>query len=169
LLTRVGLAFEQAPVESTANAATPTGNSERSEALPAVELISDPDLRELQGRWDRHASAHAPSSSPDVIEFRQDHLIFKTRQPDGTLQAVLDAAFSVARVGPFKVARLSIPAAAPGASKSVFAAGDWLYKVVGEDITIAWNLDATAPGQPPVVQNYHRAVKVLATTVGPAG
>jgi hypothetical protein len=159
LLTRTALYFESSQLASSAPAVAHRSEGDQQGTTGASETRAepayDPSLEELQGRWARQGASRDSPSSVEAIEIAGDRLLMTVCGADGKLRTVWGGHVVVKQVGPYKVAVL---AAEPNQETipTRFRAPTWLYRVMDEKLTIAWNLDDASPGEDPVFENYRK-------------
>ena len=159
LLTRMALYFEStqpadsSPAPAESSEADQPGTTGTSLTLP--EPAYDPSLEELQGTWARQTANRDSTSRLETIEITRDRLVVTACGADGNLRTVCCGRMAVKQIGPYKVAVLA-PEPNEGTIPTPFTAATWLYRIVDEKLTIAWNLDAASPGEDPILENYRK-------------
>jgi hypothetical protein len=121
---------------------------------PVVETIHDSSLIELQGRWDRQTAFGDPTTCADSIEINCDHLVARF-VGKGKLETVCAGRLEVKHVGAYRVA-VVFDLTLNVSDRRLSAASTWLYKAVGDRLTIAWNFDETCKSENPIVASYYR-------------
>lgn len=159
LLTRTALYFEASQLTSSAPALAHRSATDQPSTSGASETRAepayDPGLEELQGRWARQDASRDNISPIETIEIARDRFLVTACGADGKPRTVCFGPVVVKQVGPYKAAVL---AAEPneGAIPNRFRAATWLYRVLGEQLTIVWNLDDASGGEEPVLENYRK-------------
>jgi hypothetical protein len=160
LLTRTVLYFETRQLASSALASAQRSETDQPGITGASETRAepacDPSLKELQGRWAGQGASRDSTSPVETIEIARDRLVVTACGTDGELRTICCGKVAVRQIGPYKVA---VVVAEPneGTIPSRFRAATWLYRVIDEKLTIAWNLDDACPGEEPVLGTYRKS------------
>ena len=121
-----------------------------------LPLVGDPDLRELQGRWSREATAPDGKPCRKVIEVDHQALALSLIDRAGKVRFVTKGDVTVEKLGTFKMVKVTPrqTGAAGFSAQAVGLPGQWLYRVVDDKLTVALDLEDRAAGREPVLETY---------------
>ena len=120
--------------------------------------LCDPDLAELQGTWSEETAGVNGPSGRKVIEVVRDKLALSIVGLDGRAQAVWRGDVRLETLGPFKILKvLDCQARAPMVSAGPADLPEaWIYKIAGQRLVLASNLEVDADGRVPRIETYTR-------------
>jgi hypothetical protein len=115
-----------------------------------------PGLAELQGTWSHEATGVNGQSCRKVIEVARDRLALSIVGSDGQARVVCRGDVRLEELGPFKVLKV-LDSQANASVVSTGRSGSpqaWIYRVSGQRLVLASNLEASADGRESTIETY---------------
>jgi len=147
-----GAGAERGPL---ARAGPPIGSLAAASAGP-LEPREALGLAELQGTWSRETAAPDGKPCKKVIEIARAALALSLIDRTGKVRFLARGDATLEMVGTFKMVKVSHWETRP----SAFPDGElglpnrWIYRVVGDRLTVAMDFEETAGGRQPLVETY---------------
>jgi len=125
-----------------------------SEADP--EPACDPGLGELQGIWLCESTAPDGKRCKKVIEVAHQELALSLIDRAGKVRFLAKGDLTLEKLGAFKTVKVAHRESGPsGISAEELGLPDkWLYRVVGDRLTLAADFEESAAGREPLVETY---------------
>jgi hypothetical protein len=146
-----------AAAESKPAACDPSDSTAVIAASPvAVQAPQSTGLEELQGTWWREASAPDGKPCRKVIEIAREGLALSLVDRAGKVRFLARGDATLEMVGTFKMVKVSHWETRP----SAFPDGElglpdkWIYRVLGDNLTVAVDFEEAAAGRKPLVETY---------------
>ena len=153
---------ETAAAECAGKPAADTGTAGSVTAAPLTgrpKALCDPGLTELQGTWSEETAGVNGQSGRKVIEVVRDKLALRIVGLDDQAQAVWRGDVRLETLGPFRILQvLDFQADAPMVSAGPAELPEaWIYRVAGQRLVLASNLEADADGRESRIETYTRS------------
>lgn len=123
------------------------------------QFSGDARLGELQGTWLRETTAPDGKPCRKVIEIAHEELALSLIDRAGKVRFFAKGDLAAETVGAFKMVKVSHRET----GSSGFSAGElglpgkWIYRVVGDNLTVAVDFEETAAGRRPIMETYVRS------------
>ena len=144
--------------------APPSGTGVAGDPAPllrcaSIEPTSQPSLDELLGRWSCTTIDSDGQPHTKVMEIDGESLALNITDSKGRTLSVAQGGMRLEKWGPFKTLKVLnwVTNAPAGGDERAVAAPVWVYRIQGQTLTIALNLEVSPPGPPPVMETYRRA------------
>ena len=138
-----------------------TGAEDSVIAAPVAarpEAPCEPGLSELQGTWSGESAGVNGQACKKLIEVARDKLALSIVGLDGKARVVCRGDVRLEELGPFRILKVfDSPAGASAASaERPELAETWIYRIAGQRLVLASNLEASADGRESTIEVYTR-------------
>ena len=149
--------------------ARPSGERARLQSKPEPEAkvsaassrvparpSGDSSLGELQGTWTRETTAPDGKPCKKVIEIAHEELALSLIDRAGKVRFLAKGDLALEKFGPFKLAKVSPRETGPSgfSAEELGLPGKWIYRVAGDHLTVAVDLEETVAGRQPIMETY---------------
>ncbi len=116
----------------------------------------DSNLDELQGTWMRETVAPDGKPCKKVIEIAHEELALSLIDRAGKVRFLARGDLALEKFGTFKMVRVSPWETGPSgfSAEELGLPGKWIYRVVGDSLTVAADFEETVPGRQPMMETY---------------
>jgi hypothetical protein len=126
-----------------------------------IKPPGDPSLDELQGTWTRETTAPDGKPCKKVIEIAREELALSLIDRAGKVRFLAKGDLALEKFGTFKMVKVSPRETGPTgfSADELGLPGKWIYRVAGDNLTVAMDFEETVAGRQPIMETYLKSRK----------